>query len=77
METTHKIDHTSYILHSKKNINNYIYNNDHKSAFILLVMVLEQLDDEAKNELIDYYSKKLYHLIRGGSQDHNQRLTFW
>ncbi len=53
-----------YILNSKRNINKYLYNYDYRKAFGLLILVLERLDDNLKNELIDYYSK--YLLIKNG-----------
>ena len=54
-----------YIQISKSNINAYIYNNDYKKAFSLLIMVLERLNNDEKIEFIDFYSKQLYDLIRG------------
>ena len=34
-------------------------NNDYKKAFGLLILVLERLDENEKNEFINYYSKKI------------------
>jgi len=48
-----------YILGSIKNIDSFINNNNYRTAFGLLIAVLERLDDgNQKNEVIDYYSKK-------------------
>lgn len=49
-----------YIQMSKTNIDTYIYNNDYKKAFALLIMVLERLHNDEKVEFIDYYSKAFY-----------------
>ena len=48
-----------YISGSKQNIDNYIRKNEYRKAFGLLILVLERLDDNQKNEFIDYYSKKM------------------
>ena len=45
-----------YINQSKQNINNYLSTNNYRSAFGLLILVLERLDETQKNEFIDYYS---------------------
>jgi len=49
----------NYLLESQKNINEYINKNEYKKAFFLLVLVLEILNKEGKEELIDYYSKNM------------------
>ena len=43
----------------KKNIDSYIHKNEYRKAFGLLILVLERLDDNQKNEFIDYYSKNM------------------
>lgn len=66
-----------YIIDSKKNIDNFIYNNNYRSAFGLLIMVLERLDDgKQKNEFIDYYSKnifKMYNICDANNSHLNPR----
>lgn len=52
-----------YIQMSKTNIDDYIYKNDYRKAFTLLLMVIERLDNNTKVEFIDYYSKKLFNPI--------------
>jgi hypothetical protein len=50
-----------YILGSIKNIDSFINKNEYRSAFGLLIAVLERLDDgDQKNEVINYYSKKMW-----------------
>lgn len=48
-----------YIIDSKKNIDNFMRKNEFRRAFGLLIAVLERLDNNEKNEFIDYYSKKI------------------
>ena len=52
-------DDDKYISGSKQNIDNYILKNEYRKAFGLLILVLERLDDNQKNEFIDYYSKNM------------------
>jgi hypothetical protein len=59
MEKTKEENDQIYILNSIKNINIFINNNQYNKAFGLLIVVLERLDDNQKNEVIDYYSKKI------------------
>ena len=59
MEKTKEENDKIYISGSKKNINSFINQNDYRKAFGLLINVLERLDDDQKNEFIDYYSKKI------------------
>ena len=47
-----KSDNDQYIIDSKKNIDNYIKNNDFKKGFGLLILVLERLNDIEKKEII-------------------------
>jgi hypothetical protein len=61
-----------YLIHSKKNINNAIYNNNYKKAFFLLLVVLERLDNNQKVELIDYYIKKIYNIMTPTSSFDNR-----
>ena len=50
-----------YILGSMKNIDSFISKNEYRRAFGLLIAVLERLDDgNQKNEVINYYSKKIW-----------------
>lgn len=58
MENTKEENDKIYILGSKKNIDEFINKNNYRSAFGLLIAVLERLDDNQKTEFIDYYSKK-------------------
>lgn len=48
-----------YILKSKQSIDTYINRNEFRNAFGLLILVLERLDENEKNEFIDYYSKNM------------------
>jgi len=48
-----------YILKSKQSIDTYINRNEFRKAFGLLILVLERLDENEKNEFIDYYSKNM------------------
>ena len=48
-----------YILKSKQNIDTYINRNEFRKAFGLLILVLVRLDENEKNEFIDYYSKNM------------------
>jgi hypothetical protein len=59
MESTKEENDKIYILASKKNIDGYIHKNEYRKAFGLLILVLERLDDNQKNEFIDYYSKNM------------------
>jgi len=59
MEQNNEDNVKIYISMSKQNINNYIINNDYKKAFGLLILVIERLDENEKNEFINYYSKKI------------------
>jgi hypothetical protein len=63
MEKTQEENNTLYIQDSKKNIDKYIYRNEYKKAFVMLLIVLERLDDTEKIEFIDYYTKKLNSLF--------------
>jgi len=61
MEKTKEENDKIYISGSIKNIDSFINKNEYRSAFGLLIAVLERLDDgEQKNEVIDYYSKKIW-----------------
>ena len=55
-------DVEKYILHSKRNIDNFIYKNEYRQAFGLLILFLERLDSKEKAEVIDYYSKNITQL---------------
>jgi hypothetical protein len=59
MENTKEENDKIYILDSKKNIDSYIHKNEYRKAFGLLILVLERLEDNQKNEFIDYYSKNM------------------
>lgn len=60
MEKTKEENDEIFISGSIKNINIFINNNQYNKAFGLLIVVLERLDDgNQKNEVIDYYSKKM------------------
>jgi len=49
-----------YVSYSKKNINDYIEKNDYKSAFQVLVMVLNRVDHEQKSAIIKYYDDFMF-----------------
>ena len=55
-------DTEKYISCSKVNINNFIYKNEYRKAFGLLILFLERLDGEEKAQVIDYYSKNMEQL---------------
>ncbi len=60
MERTDEGDET-YISHSKINIDSYIKNNNYRSAFGLLLAVLDRLDDgKQKNDFITHYLNKFF-----------------
>jgi hypothetical protein len=59
-ETSEDIE--KYISGSKVNINNFIYKNEYRKAFGLLILFLERLDGEEKAQVIDYYSKNMQQL---------------
>jgi hypothetical protein len=44
----------------QNNIDKYIHENQYRKAFFLLVFVLENLDENGKKEMIDYYSKNIH-----------------
>ena len=48
-----------YVVASKQQIDEFIYNYNYKKAFWLFILVLERLNDNEKTELIDYYSKNV------------------
>jgi len=63
MENTNEENDEIYIVNSRKNIDNFINKNQHRKAFILLILVLERLNDgNQKNDFIDYYSKNIKNL---------------
>jgi hypothetical protein len=52
-----------YISESKRNIERYIAANNYRSAFGLLLSVLERLDDgEQKNDFINYFLNDFFTL---------------
>ena len=56
MENKKENDDDIYISSSKKNIDKYIAENNYRSAFGLLLLVLSRLDDgKQKNEFISHY----------------------
>ena len=58
-KTEEQLNEELYIETSKKNINNYLYTQNYRSAFLLIILVLERLDTNQKNEFIKYYSDNL------------------
>ena len=63
MERTKEENDELYISDSKKNINQYIDNSNYRSAFGLLLSVLDRLDDgEQKNVFIKYYLDDFFKL---------------
>jgi hypothetical protein len=59
MNKTKEENDKIYILESRKNIDNFINKHEFRRAFGMLILVLERLDDNQKNEFIDYYSKNM------------------
>jgi hypothetical protein len=59
MERTKEENDELYISESRKNIDDFINKHEFRKAFGLLILVLERLDDNQKNEFIDYYSKNM------------------
>ena len=56
-------DDDIYISSSKKNIDKYIAENNYRSAFGLLLAVLDRLDDgEQKNNFISHYLNEFFTL---------------
>ena len=72
-----KSNNYHYIMDSKKNIDNYINNNEYKKAFGLLILVLERLDDIEKKEIIEYYSKNMFKfgILRDSYSSFDERKT--
>ena len=70
-----KSDNDQYIIDSKKNIDNYIKNNDFKKGFGLLILVLERLNDIEKKEIIEHYSKNMFKfgILRDSYNSFNER----
>ena len=63
MERTKEENDNIYISESKKNINKYIDDGDHRSAFGLLLFALDRLDDgKQKNDFITYYLRDFFRL---------------
>jgi len=48
----------------KQNIDDFISKNNYKDAFLLLVLSLEKLNENEKQEFIEYYCKKVDDLGR-------------
>lgn len=51
-----------YIFQNQKNIDNFLIKQEYKKAFGLLILVLERLNENEKNDFIDYYSKNMQKL---------------
>ena len=62
MERTKEENDELYISGSIKNIDTFINKREYRKAFGLLILVLERLDDNQKNEFIDYYSKNMAYM---------------
>ena len=63
MENKKENDDDIYISSSKKNIDKYIAENNYRSAFGLLLAVLDRLDDgEQKNNFINHYLNDFFTL---------------
>jgi hypothetical protein len=63
MERTQEENDKLYILGSKKNIDKFIDDNNYRSAFGLLLTVLDRLDDgKQKNEFITHYLDNFFTL---------------
>ena len=61
MERTQEENYELYISDSKKNIDRYINNNNYRSAFGLLLCVLDRLDDgKQKNNFITHYLNNFF-----------------
>jgi len=48
-------DEKEYLVCSKQRIDEFIYRDNYKRAFGMLILVLERLNDNQKTELINYY----------------------
>jgi hypothetical protein len=59
MEKSKEENDELYISASKNNIDSFINKNDYRKAFGLLILVLERLEQNQKNDFIDYYSKNM------------------
>ena len=63
MEEYREDDQTAiYISLSRQNIDKCLYNYEYRKAFGLLILVLERLDENQKNEFIQYYSENMIKL---------------
>ena len=49
-----------YVFFSKMKINDFIEENDYKSAFTSLVALLNRVDDEKQNAIIKYYDDCMF-----------------
>ena len=49
-----------YIIKSKQQINNYLYENDYQKAFNMLILVLETIDKENIYDFIEYYNDRIF-----------------
>ena len=68
MERTNEENDEIYISVSKKNIDEYINNNNYRSAFGLLLAVLDRLDDgKQKNDFITDYLNDFFTRIPDGN----------
>jgi hypothetical protein len=59
MKKTQEEKDEIYILGSKQNIDDFINKKEYRKAFGLLILVLERLNSDQKNDFIDYYSKNM------------------
>ena len=60
MEITEEEDTMMYIYFSKNRIDELILKNDYESAFHYLIIVLRRLDNNDRNNFIEYYNNKIF-----------------
>ena len=53
-------DENEYLVCSKQRIDEFIYRDNYKRAFGMLILVLERLNDNQKTELLYYYKNKVF-----------------
>ena len=53
-------DENEYLVCSKQRIDEFIYRDNYKRAFGMLILVLERLNDNQKTELLLYYKNKVF-----------------
>ena len=59
-DTDKEKDENEYLVCSKQRIDEFIYRDNYKRAFGMLILVLERLNDNQKTELLYYYKNKVF-----------------